>query len=98
VSEGIPIGFEMNDSPEEWRPEVTVFYDEACLFCRTGVPWLRRLLLLRRTRLVPAQEVLNVEQARRYGNTWVVVDGTGHFRTEFDSLTHLCRQSPLFCP
>ena len=67
-------------------------------FCRTGVPLLDRLLLLRRTCLKPAQQVPGVDRLMHEGNTWVAVDVAGETRTEFDALTYLCRRSPLFWP
>ena len=78
--------------------EVTIYYDGGCTFCRTGVPLLRRLLLLRRTRLKPGQQLPEVDQLMRAGNTWVVVGPAGRTRTEFEALTYLCQRSPLFWP
>ena len=78
--------------------EVTVYYDEACAFCRTGVHLLHRVLLLRRTRLIPGQRVADVDEVMLKGNTWVVVDQFGQTHIEFDALTYLCRRSPVFWP
>jgi len=78
--------------------EVTLYYDEACAFCRTGVHLLRRVLFLRHIRLTPGQQVPDVDEVMRKCNTWVVVDQFGQTRTEFDALTYLCRRSPVFWP
>ena len=78
--------------------EVTVYYDEACAFCRTGVHLLHRVLFLRHTRLTPGQRVPDVDEVIRKSNTWVVVDQFGQTHTEFDALTYLCRRSPVFWP
>ncbi len=88
----------MDDRQEPLNRGVTVYYDGACSFCRTGVHLLHRVLFLRRTRLTPAQQAPDVEEAMRKGNTWVVVDQFGQAHTEFDALTYLCRQSPVFWP
>ena len=78
--------------------EVTVYYDEACAFCRTGVHLLHRIMFLRHTRLTPGQRVPEVDEVMRKGNTWVVLDQFGRTRTEFDALTYLCGRSPVFWP
>ena len=77
---------------------VTVYYDEACAFCRTGIRLLHRILFLRHTRLIPGQRVPEVDEVMRRGNTWVVVDQFKQSHTEFDALTYLCRRSPVFWP
>ena len=78
--------------------EVTVYYDEACAMCRTGVRLLHRVMFLRHTRLIPGQQVPDVDQVMSKANTWVVVDQFGQIRTEFDALTYLCHRSPVFWP
>ena len=88
------------DNPlrENQDNKVTVYYDEACAFCRTGVHLLHRVLFLRHTRLIPGQRVPDVDEVMRKSNTWIVVDQSGQTRTEFDALTYLCRRSPVFWP
>ena len=85
-------------NPIEEAREVTVYFDGECTICRTGVHLLHHVLLLRGTRLTPAQHVPEVDEAMRKGNTWVVVDQFGQARTEFEALTYLCRRSPVFWP
>ena len=76
----------------------TVYYDGACLFCRTGVHLLRRCLFLRGTRLTPGEQAPHINDEIRKSNTWVVEDQFGQTCTEFDALTFLFRQSPVFWP
>ena len=87
-------------NPIEGSPdrEVTVYFDEDCTICRTGIHLLHRVLFLRRTQLIPGQQVPDVDEVMRTGNTWVVVDQFGQTHTEFDALTCICRQSPVFWP
>ena len=80
------------------KDEVTVYYDGDCAFCRTGVHVLYRVLILRRTQLIPGQRVPEVGELMEQGNTWVVVNQFGQTYTEFDAFTFLCRRSPVFWP
>lgn len=80
------------------KDEITLYFDGDCAFCRTGVHLLRRVLILRRTRLIPGQQIPEVAEVMGQGNTWVVEDQFGQMHTEFDALTYLCRRSPIFWP
>ena len=77
---------------------VTVYYDVECRLCRPGVRWLRRLLLLRNTCLVPAQDSLEMRQLMAGANSWIVVGPDGRQRLEFEGLTYLNRQSVWLWP
>ena len=77
---------------------VTVYYDAECRLCRPGVRWLRRLLLLRRTCLVPAQESPEMRQLMADTNSWIVVGPDGQQYLEFEGLAYLNRQSAWLWP
>ena len=78
--------------------DVIVYFDGDCSFCRAGVHLLHRVLFLRHTWMIAGQRVPVVDEVMRKHNTCVVVDNFGRIRTEFDALTWLCRQSPVFWP
>ncbi|MBI1276476.1 DUF393 domain-containing protein [bacterium] len=78
------------------RMGVTLYYDEACTFCKKTCELLREFLLPGNTPIIPAQSKKRIHNLMVKHHSWVVEDHEGkpHFRWE--AMIYIIGLSPLF--
>jgi predicted DCC family thiol-disulfide oxidoreductase YuxK len=80
------------------RVGITLYYDEACNFCRKTCQIFRELGLPPETRIEPAQSVPEIAAILQRDNSWVVEDGQGQRYTRWKAVAWVWRRSPLLWP
>lgn len=80
------------------RKNITLYYDRECGFCRKTCLIFRELGLPSATRIEPAQAYPEIYAIMQRENSWVVEDGAGQRRTQWDAVAWCWRRSPLLWP
>ncbi|GAC1625659.1 MAG: hypothetical protein NVS9B10_12750 [Nevskia sp.] len=75
-----------------------LYYDRDCGFCLKSVLILKRLLLLPRAEIAPAQDTPRAKTLLEANYSWVVIDHDDKAWLKWPAFVILLRRSPLFAP
>ncbi len=82
------------------REGLQIYYDLDCGFCKKVVHFLRTLLILPNTPLLPAQEAedITIYHDMQENNSWVVINWEGKRYFKWDGIAYVVSLSPIGFP